>query len=218
MKKSLTVQILLMVFCIAVSAQKDWRRFEEEAIQQKNVNSKKKVDLEQILKQSIIARKLNADIESGKPDAVYEATLTADKSLIPYLKWLIKDESRIIDHSRDDFQAQVLLIKLGDKETYQRILDDLNSSDLMVQDAAIRKLGQVNTKSTIKKLYELLDDESPRSFPDADDAGYAFGSKSEAARYALSLAVENPPIKKGNTGGSVQLWKDWFKIHKNLIE
>ncbi len=219
MKKIISAQILLLIIGITVFAQADWKRYEEEAKQRKIASEQREADLQQILKQSGAAKILKANIEAGKKNAVSNAVSTDDNSLIPYLKWLVAGVDSVTDDSSEEFQAQIALIKLGDEQTFDKVAAELISNDYFVQDFAVRKLARAGTKASFRKLSELLDDVAERdvsSLP--SDARIAFANKSETAMYELSLVVENPPIKKGSTGGTVQLWKDWFKLHKNLIE
>ncbi len=217
MKKMILAQLLILIISTIVFAQENSQRYEEEAKQRKSDCEQREADLQQILKQSNTARILKAKLDAGNYKMISEVASANDKSLVPYLRWIVKGAKQITYDSSDEFQAQIVLIKLGDEQTFNSVVAELDSDNYYLQDAAVRKLANAGTKASFRKLYELLDRTTKRNVSISDDG--LSSSISDAVIYELQHKVKDPPRSESNSiVNGIQLWKDWFEKHKELIE
>jgi hypothetical protein len=165
-------------------------------------------------------------IKTEGQKAILDAGKSGDKSLVPYLKTLVNSAS-----------AQMALAKLGEDEYLNQILLETESSEINIQNFAIRKLAYVANKQAFRKLYKLLDNKKERgkkecekeirkveeTKSDTSKCGFCcdvmvFSMASEVVR-VLSKTIESPPVKSSyGTDEDIQIWKKWFEENRELIE
>lgn len=175
------------------------------------------------------AKALAARVKEGDNQSILDAGMSGDKSLIPYLRTLT---------SKGTPWAQMALAKLGEVEYLNQILAEVDAADPAIQDRAMEKLTYVGGKEALRKLYQLLDDTSPREnpnckkgteefkikHPDGGKCGFCcdviFFSRSSTAILILSKMVDTPPTNVGNWGTEkdIKRWKEWFLVNKHLID
>lgn len=156
---------------------------------------------------------------------VVEATKTGDLALLPHLRVLADDKGEvgIISHIKtlprsrresEAFEAHIALAKLGDPNVMPEISAELASDDTVAQDTAILKLVRIGSKEAYQKLFELLDDTTPRpSVPDE-----LIRTKSHQTMQELNVVFDDAPKKpNGVVLYDVAVWKEWFKS-KKLID
>jgi hypothetical protein len=188
------------------------------------------------------AKQLEAKLNSGSITAeTYKAILDAgnsgDRSFIPFLKTLASRETTAdydaALHTIKSY-AQIALASLGDEEYLNKIVREVDSKDIFLQDTAMERLAMVNNKLTYKTFYRLLDDTKYRQeIPTAEEIKYAkdhgYGlrkgdvilePRSFFAMYLLSKIISNPPVSCNLELNEthIKVWKEWFAKHKELIE
>lgn len=188
------------------------------------------------------ARQLEAKLNSGSITAetykaILEAGKSSDKSFIPYLKTLA---SRETDNDYDralhtiKSYAQIALAMLGDEEYLNKIVREVDSKDIFLQNTAMERLAMVNNKLTYKTFYRLLEDTKYRQevpsegeLQAAKEGGYHLRKGDEIlvprsfmVMRILSKMVANPPTcpNLNEKESDIKLWKKWFEEHKELIE
>lgn len=137
--------------------------------------------------------------------------------LDPYLQ---KGETRIVPYLKAHLEQyrvcndeiQVALVKLGEDEYYQRILLEIRSDEPSFRVRAIRKLAQIKSKESYRKLYELLDDTSGSK----QGSDYVIAPLNHYVMESLLQTVEDPPT--GSKRYDPEVWKAWFEKNRHLIE
>lgn len=206
----LIVLFLLMIFVIGVNAQ------EQEL--------------------SWTAKRLKVQVEKGDIKSVLEASDSGDVTLIPYLKQLSSNLEGRNNQNHSAFYAHIALAKLGDDEAIQQILAEVDNDSPAVQSNGMNKLSLVGGKVAFRKFYELLDDTKPREntdclkmfeehnkkHPENKLSPYCdvmYLSRSVTSIGYLKKMVENPPIKTFyGTQKEINIWKEWIKKNKYLID
>ena len=175
------------------------------------------------------AKALAEKVKEGNNQSILDAGRSGDSTLIPYLKTLT---------SRGTPWAQMALAKLGEAEYLNQILSEVDAEDPGKQDRGMEKLLYVGGKEALKKLYQLLDDTSPREnpvckketeefkkkHPEGGKCGFCcdviYFSRSSSAILILSKMIDNPPTKFGSWGTKkdIAIWKEWFIVNKHLID
>jgi hypothetical protein len=155
--------------------------------------------------------------ESGKRrEMIIEAGKTGGPELTSHLKVLAYDKdpfSKLVPRSligTDAYLAHIALAKLGDPDVLPEVFAELESPDFLAQDAATAKLGAIGGKEAYRKLFQLLDDTTPRPSTARDEITLP---RSAHAMGALSQLFDDTP-KSGDRAA----WKAWAAKNKHLIE
>jgi hypothetical protein len=206
----LIILSLLMVFVIGVNAQ------EQEL--------------------SWTAKRLKEQVEQSNIKAILESADSGDVTLIPYLKQLSSNLEGRNNQNHSAFYAHIALAKLGDDEAIQQILAEIDDESPRIQSNGMYKLSLVGGKFAFRKFYKLLDDTKPREdtdclkmfeehnkkYPENQRSPYChviYFNKSVTVMGYLIKMVENPPIKTFyGTQKEINLWKNWIKKNKYLID
>jgi len=117
-------------------------------------------------KMSDSAKALAERVRVGDYQSVLDAGGTGDTSLIPYLK--------VLASQGKSPWPQMALAKLGEKDYVDEIFAEVDNADPMVQDRAIEKLVYLGDKTSLRRLYQLLDDATPREDPSCPKDPVAF--------------------------------------------
>jgi len=155
--------------------------------------------------------------ESGKrKEMIIEAGKTGDLGVISHLRVLAYDKdpfSKLVPRSligTDAYLAHIALAKLGEPDVLPEVFAELESSDYWAQNAAIAKLGEIGGKEAYRKLFQLLDDTTPRPSTARDEIT---GTRSEFAMGALGRIFNDTPKSSDPAA-----WKAWAAKNKHLIE
>jgi HEAT repeat protein len=137
--------------------------------------------------------------DSDRAKLVQDAVIIGDRSVIPYLK------ARLEGGYGPPHHLDIALVSLGETQYVDKAIKELESEDYMTKVYAIWKLARFKTKESYRKLYELLDDVTPRDDYPEDDA--IIQTLSVVTKRQMASAVENPPSDQDSTAA----WKEWFK-------
>lgn len=181
------------------------------------------------------AKRLKNQVKEGDFKAILEAADTGDITLIPYLKQLSSNLEGRKNFNHPSFFSHVALAKLGDDEAIKQILAEVDNDSPAIQDNGMRKLSLIGGKVALKKFYDLLDDtksredtdclkmfeEHNKKHPENKLSAYChvmYFPRSVTAMNYLRKMIENPPVKTFyGTQTEINLWKEWFKKNKHLI-
>ncbi len=167
-------------------------------------------------------------IKTEGGQAILDAGDTGDQTLIPYLRSIAKN-------SKTPW-AQIALAKLGDKAELDKILKefdaDLTDESFTSIKFGMHKLSLVKGKIAFKKFYEVLNQLKPLPKTVIPSNLNNKQRKNIADKYNmpgvylflnyLGQMVKDPPKLEPNsqnkTTDLINLWKEWFAKHKELIE
>ena len=151
--------------------------------------------------------------------------MTDDRSQIPFLKDLLQHPRKHWAYRKRELRKA--LAKLGDKDSFGEIVNEMKNPDPAVQSSAIEDLTYVSGKDSIRELANLLDDGKRRAIPEIGYLPLCFEAVS-----ALDHIVLNPPVhlavhpmpagvremKKMPTQEDVEKWRLWWKENKSKYE
>lgn len=140
--------------------------------------------------------------------AISEIIQRNDRIVVPYLK------ARLVLDNEGWVYIEVALVHLGEREYFDKTVEELKSKDIVVPYYAVWKLSLFKTKEAYRKLFELLDDETPRVEKQAIDAQVL--TLSGLVKDRLASTEDNPP--KGANVYDTKAWKAWLARNKHLIE
>lgn len=140
--------------------------------------------------------------------AMAKVISAGDRSVIPYLK------ARLNADYGGRSQIEVVLVRLGEKEYVDEAIRELASDNFNIQHLALWKLSMFGTREAYRKLYELLDDESPRG--KVGDRHFLVRSWAYMVKDTLAATAEDPP--QGADRYSTAAWKAWFEKNRHLID
>jgi hypothetical protein len=169
--------------------------------------------LEKEVNSSLTVKRLDERLsKAATPEAfsqaISEIVQANDRSLVPYLK------ARLILNNEGWVYIEVALVRLGEREYFDKTVAELKSKDIMIPYYAVWKLSLLKTKDAYRLLYELLDDETPRVEKQSID--FHVQTLSALVKERLASMADNPP--KGIDVYETKAWKAWFARNKHLIE
>ena len=104
-----------------------------------------------------------------------------------------------------------MLARLGEETELQRFLKELDSTDPVAQDNAIRLAREVNSPRVVNKLLTFLDKTAPV------EGHHVIGQPvALSAMETLAYLVKNPPIPPGEkvSLADIPKWKRWAETRK----
>lgn len=183
---------------------------------------------------SQLKEKIDKSITTESLNSILEAGKSGDKSFVPYLKKLAsqKDSKFVLDTVSS--YAQIALARLGEEDYLSAIVKDVDNENIFLQDIAIRKLAYIGGKSAFKEFYRLLNDKefrveklTPEDIQKINETGLSSRKGDEVLEprsflvmKILSKMIDNPPVSPDTQPSEkdINIWKAWFKEHKDLIE
>lgn len=208
----LFVSLVVFVSAMVAKVQEPVERQQARTEKNRKVAVAKSV-IENEVNSSLSSRRLDERLLAVSKDndfsqIISEIVRANDRSVIPYLK------ARLVVFDRRNLDIEVALVKLGDREYFDKAVTDLSSTDVILPYYAVWKLSLFKTKEAYRKLYELLDDETNRDENPSDDA--VIETLSSIVKDRLAQTVDNPP--QGMDKYNTKVWKAWFARNKRLIE
>jgi len=203
--------LLAGLFAFSTAAMAQDPGLQRVAVEKAEKNRRNRAALDETIESSGTVKALHERLskadEEGFKKALSEVVAAKDRSVVPYLK------ARLALYSDSAFYIEVSLMRLGEKDYFDKAVAELSSDDPAIRTYAVWKLSLAKTKEAYRKLYELLDDERVRD--DDPDDDMLIQSLSDVVKDRLASTEEDVP--KGKSARDTAAWKDWF-VQKHLID
>ena len=152
-------------------------------------------------------------------DGDYGAVVAIEKLDLPASRTALHEvmeshKKQLGDRAYDSYFVQRLsfvLARLGEETELQRFLKELDSTDPVAQDNAIRLAREVNSPGVVNKLLTFLDKTAPV------EGHHVIGDPvALSAMETLAYLVKNPPIPPGEkvSLADIPKWKRWAETRK----
>lgn len=217
MKNKNRVNQIAVFFCLilitGIVYPQDQQILQESQARQER-DRKKISELTIVLGSTPQARALQSKLNSARStleceNALKEYVSSENKSIVPYLK------AQMEVGSGCQIEIQVALVKLGELDYLNKIIQDLSSQTIVNRIIAVEMLAKIGSKEAYKKLFELLDDNEDMN-PGLMNRDYVVPPLSRYTVEWLGKTVANPVTGKDRY--SVEAWKEWFERNRHLID
>jgi HEAT repeat protein len=151
---------------------------------------------------------LLAQVKTGQPLAALALGRLGDPMLVPALEPALGSGDKAMVEL-----AKLAITRLGDERYLAELLRQVESNDVNVRTGAFAKLAYAGKKAAVGRIAPFL------SAPGPAAAGALRTPYRYLAAWALSMLVEDPPVKKATpesfTEQDVAAWLSWWQRHQS---